>query len=352
MGLPMTGKALREMTAQLKPTPLLVHLAGDYAPEIAAIWPAPHEGFLTLPAARRHLVAMLIDANLPFTVAVGDRIAERVTFDRDCIVAEPIVPNGSLGLMKVLSRSGERLWDRKDYAGLKRLVCRDGMTKLLRHRQAFDKEFIQVASALPNPMLRSQILEAVPHLAAAMDVSEAVEILLCHEGEEMVSALAERMARSKSPVAMMERLSDALVPDAFAPYMPPPDLPASFLRVVSRKQLKDTALTFKNCLRDYDVDLANGSTAVFVAHTDPKAVLSIERDARGWMLNEACLAGNAPLPIDLLRRIAADLRGSGVRVGTGLKGLQDRLHRHVCKTCGPANYAPWPNWRDRLADGP
>ncbi|MEM9669016.1 MAG: hypothetical protein AAF950_08835 [Pseudomonadota bacterium] len=352
MGLPMTGKALREMTAQLTPTPLLVHLAKGYAPEIAAIWPAPHHGFFALPAARRHLAAMLIDANLPLTAAMADRIAERVTFDRDGIVADPVLPNGSAGLMKILSRAGETLWLRQDYAGLLRLVRREGMTKLIRHRQIFDVDFVQVANALPDVMLKPKLIEAIPNIGTAEDVAETVEILLLYEGEVFVAALAERMDRANSPVTAMERLSDALVPDKFAPYVAPPELPTSrFQRMVSRKQLKDVALSFQNCLRDYDADIASGSTAVFLADTKPRVVLSIERDARGWMLGEANLARNEQLPVNLLREIAGDLRAAGVRVGTGLKGLQDRLHRHVCKTCGPVNYPPWPDWRTRLAGG-
>ena len=58
MGKPMTSAVLQADKACMRPTPLLVHLAKAYAPEIAAIWPAPHEGFLTLPTARRHLAAM------------------------------------------------------------------------------------------------------------------------------------------------------------------------------------------------------------------------------------------------------------------------------------------------------
>ncbi|MEM7662340.1 MAG: hypothetical protein AAF292_08810 [Pseudomonadota bacterium] len=350
MGMPMTGSAMRAMTRQLQPTPLLVHLAGEYAGEIASIWPAPHEGFFALPAARRHLVAMLIDQDLPINNLIGDRIAERVTFDRDSIVADPVLPNGSAGLMKVLSRAGEVLWSKVDYAALLRLVQRDGMTKLLRHRQVFDTNFVQTASALPDPFLRPQILEAIPHRAAAEDVAEVVGILLHHEGEAAVAELAERLVRTKDAVAMMDRLGEALFPDVFAPYVQPPELDGQFVRIVGRKQLKEVAITFKNCLRDYDVDLASGRTAVFVFKAEPAAVLSLERDARGWALQEALHAGNQPLSKSLLREMVAKLRAKGVRVGTGLGGLKDRLHRHVCKACGPVNYPPWPNWRAELAE--
>lgn len=161
--------------------------------------------------------------------------------------------------------------------------------------------------------------------------------------------LAERLVRAKTPLALMDRLGEALFPDAFAPYAPPPALPHRFVRIEGRKQLKEVALTFKNCLRDYDVDLASGRTAVYVFEAEPAAVLSLERDARGWSLQEAVRAGNQALPKPILHDLVADLRASGVRVGTGLAGLKDRLHRHVCSTCGPVNYPPWPNWRAELA---
>ena len=42
------------------PSPLLTYLAGEFAPAIAALWPAPHAVFLTAPAERRHLVCLAL----------------------------------------------------------------------------------------------------------------------------------------------------------------------------------------------------------------------------------------------------------------------------------------------------
>ena len=42
-------------------TPLLRFIAQDHADRIAKVWPAPHAGFLTLPTARRHAAAMLVN---------------------------------------------------------------------------------------------------------------------------------------------------------------------------------------------------------------------------------------------------------------------------------------------------
>ncbi|MEL7453597.1 MAG: hypothetical protein AAGJ50_09540 [Pseudomonadota bacterium] len=353
MGIPMTGRGMRALKPSSSPTPLLKYLAGAYADEIASIWPAPHHGFLTLPAARRHLVAILIDANLPLTPEAEDRIAERVTFDRDTTVAEPVIGSAnSARLMKVLSRAGEVLWTRPDYADLCRLLGREGLAKLLRHRAVFDPAFVRAAALLPDVMLRPKILAALPTLGAAEDMAEAVEIILCYDGPAALAQLAEAIATCGSDVAIMDRIGSALLPNAFAPYAPPPKLPAGFIPIRDRGHLRATALAFKNCLRDYDADLASGRSAIFVADTQPNAVLCLERDARGWMLEEAKLAGNTPLPLPILRSIVKDLRGAGVRVGTGLRDLKNRLHRHACSACSPVVHPPWPDWRVRLAGGP
>ena len=59
MGTPMTLPAVQAQIRAQPVSPLLAFLAGVHAPAIAHLWPAPHEGFLALPAARRHAAAIL-----------------------------------------------------------------------------------------------------------------------------------------------------------------------------------------------------------------------------------------------------------------------------------------------------
>lgn len=59
MGTPMTLPDTAALARAVPVTPLLAFLAGGHAGAIARIWPAPHEDFLALPAARRHAAAIL-----------------------------------------------------------------------------------------------------------------------------------------------------------------------------------------------------------------------------------------------------------------------------------------------------
>lgn len=352
MGMLMTGPGIAASAASLRPTPLLAYLANGYAPELAAIWPAPHDGFLTLPAARRHAAAMLIDASRPVSDADAAHIAGQVTFSRDCELGEVILEGGpgGGGLMKMLGRLGEILWQPEDYAALLRLKARNSATKLLQHMKTVNPASLRLAAGLPDMFLHPVIIAGIPTPACALDLVEAIGVIEAGDGRGAVHDLVRRMIRAKSDVARMDMVGDALLPNVFAPYRPLPQLPGRFQPVCDRAQLKVTALAFKNCLRSYDGDLASGQIGVFVTASDPSVVLSVGRDARGWMLEEAKIAANEPVPKPLLKDLAADLVSAGVRVGTGLGDLQRRLHGHVCKTCQTPSYDPYPNWRQELAD--
>ena len=58
MGAPMTRAGVLLFGKPSAATPLLGHVAGLHAERIARFWPAPHAGFLTLPAAAALAVSM------------------------------------------------------------------------------------------------------------------------------------------------------------------------------------------------------------------------------------------------------------------------------------------------------
>lgn len=348
MGQLMTDAHLLNGKPNMVPTPLLHHIAGGFAAKVANIWPAPHAGFLTLPTARRHLAAILIDAVDPVTAAECAELVDLVTFARDDEAAGWISNCGSVSIMKMLSRFGEVLWTPESYRAFTSICVRHGASKMLAHMSAFDPACVAVIAKLPDAMLRPKIIGAIPHAKCAEDLCEAVQIIKYHHGDGAIDPLAQAMVQSKSPWAMMDKVRDALLPNVFGAAFGVPVLPAQFTPVRDRKQLKATALAFKNCLRDYTHEMACGQLAVFVVHGSPDVVLAIARDAYGWFLDEAKIKGNEDVPRDLLIDLVRALRAGGIRVGMRLEVLGNRLHGHVCKTCYVPE--PWPNWREALGN--
>ncbi|MEL6323029.1 MAG: hypothetical protein AAFQ84_02230 [Pseudomonadota bacterium] len=350
MGKPMTRPCVPFGKARTAPTPLLQHLAGAYAAEIARIWPAPHEGFLVLPAARRHVAALLVDAaGRPVSAEEAGRILETVTFARDKAVSADLLPAASISLMTLLGKLGERLWPPGDYAVLMGLARRHGLAKFLRHLETPDRMRLRLAASLPDELVHPRILGAISSKMHAEDFAEAMAAYVALEGEAALPDLLRALRQAKSPVAMMDRIGAALLPDAFAETVRRPKLPPPYEAVVTRKQLKATALAFQNCLRTYEGDLASGRTCVFVRRGLPEIVLSFDFEDRGWHLEEASLKGNKPVPADLLPVVVSELRANGIWVGTPLGVLAQRLHDHACPECNTPTHAPYPNWRGVLA---
>src|SRR5215469_596472 len=76
------------------PTPLLRHLAGEFAPRVAALWPEPHRPFTEARAERRHLVCLALaqrDGELDRDLA---RAALAWPFRRAVRALAPAAPDG------------------------------------------------------------------------------------------------------------------------------------------------------------------------------------------------------------------------------------------------------------------
>lgn len=350
MGHLMTGRALCRFARKVEPTPLLAYLAGGFAANIANLWPAPHEGFFALTAERRHAVALLLRVNVPATQEEKQELIDRVMHMRGRDLAKLIVGATKGNFLSLLSKLGEVLWTTEDYAALLEMQARYEIAFKLRHMPDVTPLTMRLAAKLPDMFVRPKILAAVTTQHCADDVIETVQIIENGVSVDALKALASRMAKARSIAKTLDILGAELLPEIFKPLIAVPRLNGRFETVETRKQLKAVALAFKNCLRDYDHELASGENAVFVWKGDGvKVVLAIGRDPAGWILEEAKLAENKDLPPNVLMALVADLNAGGVRVGSGRAALKNRLHGHGCASCVAPTYAPYPNWRGALA---
>ncbi|KCZ87124.1 hypothetical protein [Hyphomonas johnsonii] len=351
MGAPMTLLPAYPKGRAAVQTPLLGYLAGPHAGRIAAAWPAPHAGFLTLPAARRHAAAILLGDGAGVRSADIVRLVER---GRDRDVAHLLVSGEAPGgLMKALGRLGEVLWKAGDYARFLALFSEDEAGRVLRHMPVIAADRLQLIGVLPAALRQAGIISHLPSDPLAVeDLAEAFGLALRIHGAGAAASIAQRWNRASDMPGLFQMAADALEPVQFGQVLPVPRLPEAFVPVADSKSLVRVALDFRNCLRDFAGDLAAGRMAVFTLREGMEPVaIALRQDPAGWRLAEVKARQNEDVSDEALRRIIAALRPAGVRTGESTWVLARRLCGHEYERSGASDPLEWPTWRDRIALG-
>ena len=313
------------VSAGAQALPLLDFLAGEHAHAIAYLWPKPHTEFYALPAARRHVAGMVV-AGATAEIWSGDRkISVQIERAKDGDLARLIAGDTVPGLMKALAKCGEQLWTARDYLQFVELFQTLNGARFLRHAKDIRPSLFGPAAALPDELRVPKIAGALTTVTAAQNLAEAYTIIAAR-GDG--AGVAQRWGRAKDRRALFIMASQDLTPSVFKPMTLPPDLPAPFEPVTTRKELNALALEFENCLRDYTIDIAAGRMAVFAWRGEPKAAVAIRQDAAGWRLAEAQGQANDDLPEATLKEIASELGKVGVRMGRALSVLAGWLERY------------------------
>ncbi|MEH6810192.1 MAG: hypothetical protein V7651_15145 [Hyphomonas oceanitis] len=351
MGTPMTLMHVRPKGRAGIQTPLLGFLAGPHADLIAQAWPAPHNGFFTLPTARRHAAAILLGRAPEMRMGEIIHAVERGR-DRDvaCFLMRGEAPGG---LMKALGRLGEVLWEAGDYARFLSLFAEEEAARVLRHMKAIGADRLALIGKLPIQLRQAGIISRLPALPVAVDdLAEAFRLALRIHGAGEAVAMASRWNRARDTLALFDMAAEALQPVRFGSVMALPRLPEAFVQVNDRKALVSVALEFRNCLRDFVGDLSAGRMAVYTVRVAGEHLaVALRQDPAGWRLAEALGVQNADASDAALRHIVAVLDAAGVRTGQSTWALARQLHDHACDRCGPAHIGPRETWRDRLALG-
>ncbi len=350
MGTPMSLPVALGFRPAPAFTPLLAFLAGEHAGAIARIWPAPHEGFLALAAARRHAAAMLSGR----VACPATQLEWMVTRARDGdLAAELFGADPPGGLMKALARMGEVLWRAEDYVRLLGLFGEAAACNLIRHTKALRPEVLGIIGVLPPPLRQAPL---VAHLgadeAAARDLAAAWAMARrVHEAGAMPS-VAQRLGRAASKEALFGMAAEVIRPAVFGGVRPVPVLQAPFEAMRRADALERFALEMRNCLRDFIVDLADGRMAVYGWRGEggPVAV-ALRHDAAGWRLAEARGRDNAEVPDAVLREIVAGVEAAGVRTGESWAALVRRLGDRVYAAQMHDHPVIAAGWREGLALG-
>ncbi len=305
-------------------TPLLAFIAGDFADAVAHVWPAPHGEFFALPAARRHAAAILL-AGLPSQSVSPTDIRRLVEYQRDAVVAEAVAGDLATGLMRALSKAGEILWRRENYATFVQLMADPMGNEVLRHLDDVRPEVFAPIAALPPALRMVTIVRVVPSAAAAADLARAFHLAAMMREPDAGARIARRWGAGGDTRAVFMRAHADMTPEVFRTATPAPVLDAPFVRVANRKQLEDVALEFRNCLAEHGGRIAEGKMAAYVWRAEPLAAIALSRDAAGWRLCEAKAPDNVDLDERFLRELVSRLQRDGIRTGLSVQSLMSRL---------------------------
>jgi len=320
-------------------TPLLTFIAGEFADAVAHVWRAPHAEFFALPAGRRHAAAIALAGLARRELSPGD-LRRHVEFARDAAVADVLAGELAPGLMRALAKAGETLWTRADYAAFLGLLADPMANEVLRHMDAVRPDTFAPIAALPAPLRVAPIVRVVRTVAAASDLALAFRLAARMRTPDAAARIARRWGAGGEGPAVFTRAQADLTPDAFRPVGPAPVLSPPFTRIVTRKQLEQVALEFRNCLVDHAVRIAEGRMAVYVWRGHCAAAIALNWDVAGWRLAEAKAESNLDLELAVLREIVGVLDAHGVRTGPSIQTLTNRMEDHINGTsycCQPGS---------------
>ena len=305
-----------------EPTALLKLVAGEFAVDVARIWPEPHTDFLTAATARRHLVCLSLalghDVAIVAGVVLRGRLREAIPHAFDTAPA---------GLERALGRLGETAWTACGYRRLTRLLDDPRAAKLLRHADTIDREAFARLDRLPEPMGRALQVAQLITDDAAVAVNEAAAAIARRSGDDEARSAAQRWAAVESEAALFDAVREDLYPELPAP---PFKGTATLRPLATKAAMRDAARRFNNCLAGRIVHAVAGFSAYYEWLYGPGAIVEISRDAVfGWRLEEAKGPNNDVLDADARAALAAELAILGVSVGRSGWQLERALRPDV-----------------------
>lgn len=292
------------------PSPLLTHIAGEFAAQIAGLWPAPHAVFLTADASRRHLLCLRLAQ-----AGGGDLDGQVETILHGALktAIATVVIDPPSGLKRALEHMGETAWPRGAYLKLLELLGHPQAAKALRHAPVLEAEQVGALAALPSVLLDTGLGGLGLSLHQARLVGEVFAALQTRDGAETAAVVGRRWAKAATARDMLGLVEDDLMPE-----LPPPALvgTARLRPLATREAVRDAGRRYRNCLRHQVKWAATGVSIFFEWMGQPRAIVEITRDKLfGWRLEQARLEDNASVPEPTRAAICAELRSMGVHVG-------------------------------------
>jgi len=294
----------------------LQEIAGRYAGRVARLWPAPHDAYRGLPAARRHLAHVLMPRIGRAPGRDPRAFARDVAALRTRELLARWAPDAPDGLENALAKLGEVAWRPGEYRRLVALLCQGGPgVATLRHAAAIDAAMVETLELLPAPLRGPATARWVRDAWEARLVREAMGLAERLGARERARALVERLGRAKTRRRFFEMLLDELRPAA----LPTPVVETDELRPLRTVgEVQDAGRRFRNCLAGCVHRAVFGPCAYVEWRGAEPAVMELEHEgAAGWRLVTVLGCANRPVSAHTERLVHEALARQGVHAGWG-----------------------------------
>lgn len=300
---------------------LLAFIAGEFAHEVARLWPAPHTQFVLAPAARRQLVflALALQRGAEGWTAGASFARKALEAPLKTAIRE-LAPGAPPGLARALGRIGETAWQAEEYGLLLQRLADPRTAKVLRHATTISPLDVRVLSSLPPTLVEAggTILRLTEDQCRLL--AECFGGIERRDGPDAAAAIAHRWARAHDPAGLFRLVGTDLAPAKAKPPFAGTD---QLVPLETRDALAEAGRRFRNCLEGRVLD---GWTHYYEWRVGKGAVVAISRDHLfGWRLDEALGEGNAVLDPETVRAVETELRSLGVHVGRSAWTLEQQV---------------------------
>jgi hypothetical protein len=266
---------------------------------------------VTAPAERRHLVCLSLSIKGPRRLKVDPALLLSAPLKEAIVLA---TSSEAAGLRRALGRLGEVAWQPHEYLALLGLLGSPATAKLIRHAKSIDAALVSALASLPDAVVKAGVGHRYAlTLHQASLISETWDALIRLRGLSEAEAEARRWGGATSRKALFEAIGDSLVPE-----LPPPPFSGTdrFKPLATKSAIREAAIRYRNCLRNYLVDAADGEYAIYEWVGPPGVIVGLTKDRIfGWRLCEAQLAGNQTPPPAVYVAITKELTAWGVHFG-------------------------------------
>lgn len=302
------------------PTPLLNHLAGAFAHQVAALYPSPHSDFLAATSDRRHLVYLALAREKTLTPAQ----AQGALSWRLSRAVEGVLGSRPSGLERALAHMGETAWTTDGYSALLALLDLPATGKLIRHAEKLEEAHLLAWIGLPRPLLNAGMALQIKSPLQSQLVAEALRLVAERDGQDSLERTIKLWSEAKCGADLYDEIDlDFGVAPVEGPALPPP-----FKPVLTRQAVRDLGRKYQNCLRRGG-HIEN--SAYYEWEGDPAVVMRLVNDPYyGWTLDEARLARNQVVSAETEQTIIAALKAANVIVGHSIGQLRDDLWDALC----------------------
>ena len=284
----------------------LDHLAGPWSQSIAEQVPFPHSDFLERPSAWMHVIGLIL-AN-PISSNNNIRVVlENVKDWRDAaFVGSPnFLAADAVCLLKKLTLP---LWDRDDYRRFTSLLdCRLSV-KLMKHEPAVTPELVNLLAALPEQFRTKKIVGFLLNTAEGNLINQLFKTRTKADVTSVKNALESCPDRQH----FWRKVTDHFFSEIGTLPVGPVINDDRFQPIQTIRDLEKTGLRFRNCMKQFSVNMINNELGFLVFSGSEDAVISYQpRIDRGFVVDEILGPENQAVSEETIEEIRTVLTAHG-----------------------------------------